>query len=320
MAQPADTRVVVAGGAGFIGSHTVEALLEQGLKVCVLDNLSSGSLDNLPRDSAQLEVVEGDITDPRAVEMTLRGATHCLHLAAQVSVIRSVEDPAHSARQNILGYVNMLQGARNAGVRKFVYASSAAVYGNPESLPLAEQAACSPLSPYGLEKKVDEQYATLFETLHGLPSLGLRYFNVYGPRQDPASPYAGVISRFVDRLSRGQTPTVYGDGGQTRDFVYVKDVARANVAALFSDRTGVCNVATGSTIDLLGLLDALRGVIGTDIAAEHVAGRSDDIRHSCGNAERLKDWLGVEAQWRLAEGLNALVHHGQPRAATSGER
>lgn len=307
MAQGEGMRVVVTGGAGFIGSHTVERLLAEGAEVRVLDNLSSGRLEHLPLSNPGLEFVEGDISDARAVEAALRDATHCLHLAAQVSVVRSVEDPVYSARQNVLGCVSLLHGAANAGVRKFVYASSAAVYGTPETLPLGETATLLPLSPYGLEKQVDEQYAALFQALHGLDSLGLRYFNVYGPRQDPASPYAGVISKFVDRLARHEPPTVFGDGGQTRDFVYVKDVARVNVAALMSDRQGICNVATGAAIDLLGLLDTLRDVLGVDVAAEHAAGRADDIRHSCGDATRLHEWLGIKAEWSLADGLKALV-------------
>ncbi|GAB3682842.1 NAD-dependent epimerase/dehydratase family protein [Salinisphaera aquimarina] len=307
MTQTSGARVLVTGGAGFIGSHTVEALLADGAQVRVLDNLSSGKESNLPLGETSLELIEGDITDRRVVEVAMRDVTHCLHLAAQVSVIRSVEDPVHSASQNILGPVTLLQAAKEQGLEKFVYASSAAVYGDPESLPLAETARLAPLSPYGLEKQVDEQYAALFASLHGVKSLGMRYFNVYGPRQDPASPYAGVISKFVDLLSKNEAPTVFGDGGQTRDFVYVKDVARANVAALFSDHVGVCNVATGATINLLELLDTLRDVLDSDAQAKHVDGRSDDIRHSCGDASRLKSWLGFEPEWTLAAGLQALA-------------
>ena len=315
MAHSERARVVVTGGAGFIGSHTVDALLASGASVCVVDNLSSGKLSSLPSHDA-LEFVEADICDARALEAALTGATHCLHLAAQVSVIRSVEDPVHSARQNILGFVNLLQCAVSQGVKRVVYASSAAVYGTPESLPLAEDAAVEPLSPYGLEKQVDEQYAALFASLHGLSCMGMRFFNVYGPRQDPASPYAGVISKFVDRFAQGQSPVIYGDGGQTRDFVYVEDVARANVAALFSDHGGACNVATGSTIDLLELVDTLRDVMGVNLAPEHVAGRADDIRHSCGDASRLREWFDIKAEWSLADGLAQLVRSASRNANT----
>ncbi len=298
---------LVTGGAGFIGSHSVEQLLEQGCNVRVLDNLSTGRRDNLPLDDPRLEIVEGDIGDPGAVAAAMRGVSHCLHLAAQVSVHESVRDPANSARQNILGCVNVMQAAHQAKIKKLVFASSAAVYGNPKSLPLAEDAVLEPLAPYGLEKLVDEQYAALFRNLHGLPSLGLRYFNVYGPRQDPSSPYAGVISKFMDCLLTNTTPTIHGDGRQTRDFIYVKDVARANVAALQGPRQGLCNVATGHQVDLLELLQVLCDVTGRDMSARHTAGRDDDIRDSLGDSRRLRAWLGIESEWTLAEGLQALV-------------
>lgn len=298
---------LVTGGAGFIGSHSVEQLLEQGAAVRVLDNLSAGRRDNLPLSDPRLELIEADIGDPRALEAAMQGVSHCLHLAAQVSVQDSVRDPANSAKQNILGCVNVMQAATDAGVEKLVFASSAAVYGNPKSLPLAEDAVLEPLAPYGLEKLVNEQYAALFRSLHGLPSLGLRYFNVYGPRQDPRSPYAGVISKFMDCLLTNTTPTIYGDGKQTRDFIYVKDVARANVAALQSRKQGLCNVATGQQINLLELLQVLREVTGSDTPASHAPGRDDDIRDSLGDTRRLRDWLGIVPECTLSQGLRALV-------------
>ncbi len=307
MGNDAQQLALVTGGAGFIGSHSVEQLLEQGFNVRVLDNLSTGRRDNLPLDDPHLEVVEGDIGDADAVAAAMRGVSHCLHLAAQVSVHESVRDPANSARQNIVGCVNVMQAAHEAKVRKLVFASSAAVYGNPKSLPLAEDAVLEPLSPYGLEKLVDEQYAAMFRNLNGLPSLGLRYFNVYGPRQDPSSPYAGVISKFMECLLTNTSPTVYGDGRQTRDFIYVKDVARVNVAALQGPRQGLCNVATGHQVDLLELLQVLRDVTGRDMSARHAAGRDDDIRDSLGDPRRLHAWFGIEPEWTLTEGLRTLV-------------
>lgn len=309
---------LVTGGAGFIGSHSVERLLSQGAKVRVLDNLSAGRRGNLPLENPRLELIEGDIGDPDTARAAMRGVARCLHLAAQVSVQDSVRDPANSARQNILGCVNVMQAAQEAGVEKFVFASSAAVYGNPKSLPLAEDAVLEPLAPYGLEKLVDEQYAALFRSLHGLPSLGLRYFNVYGPRQDPRSPYAGVISKFMDCLLAGTTPTIHGDGRQTRDFIYVKDVARTNVAALQSQKQGLCNVATGQQINLLDLLQVLRQVTESSTAARHTAGRDDDIRDSLGDTRRLQDWLGIEPEWTLSEGLRALVDNTVAESSGSG--
>ncbi|CAM3870017.1 NAD-dependent epimerase/dehydratase family protein [Vreelandella rituensis] len=301
----ASKRVLVTGGAGFIGSHSVEQLLASGYNVCVLDNLSTGKLTNLPHHDG-LTFIKGDVCDLQAVKDAMQGASYCLHLAAQVSVVRSVEDPSSSAQQNILGCINVMQAAHEAGVNKLVYASSAAVYGNPRHLPIAETSTVCPLSPYGLEKWVDEQYAALFHTLYGLPSLGLRYFNVFGPRQDPKSPYAGVISKFFDCLIRKTSPTVFGDGRQTRDFIFVKDVARANIAALTSSHQGVCNVATGNRVDLLALLSLLHGVTGNYLPAVHLPSRDEDIRDSQGDTQRSRAWLDIQPQWTLNEGLKAL--------------
>lgn len=299
-------QVLVTGGAGFIGSHSVECLLAHGFRVRVLDNLSSGRLANLPHDD-RLEFVKGDIRDADCVRSAIQGMSHCLHLAAQVSVNRSVEDPVASAEQNIIGAVTVMQAAAEAGITRLVYASSAAVYGIPTQLPIFEKSSAAPLSPYGLEKWVNEHYADLFENLHGLSSLGLRYFNVYGPRQDPNSPYAGVIARFVDCLLDHRSPTLYGDGRQTRDFVYVGDVARANLAALLGHQQGICNVATGQRTDLLGLLDLLSDLTDCHQRVSRQPPRSEDIRDSWGDTQRLSAWLGIRPEWTLKEGLAALV-------------
>ncbi|OJA06243.1 NAD-dependent epimerase/dehydratase family protein [Halomonas sp. QHL1] len=300
--------ILVTGGAGFIGSHSVELLLENNVNVRVLDNLSSGHLSNLP-SHPQLEVVVGDIRNSDDVHTAMQGMTHCLHLAAQVSVANSVEDPIGSATHNILGALNVMHAAATAKVSKLVYASSAAVYGIPAQLPLLEEADLQPLSPYGLEKWVDERYATLLGSLHGLPSLGLRYFNVYGPRQDPSSPYAGVIARFLDRLMNQQAPTVFGDGLQSRDFIYVGDIASANMAALFSPQCGICNVATGQQIDLLELIDLLGQLTNCHLAPQHLPAKAEDIRYSCGDNQRLSEWLTIEPKWSLKEGLSELINY-----------
>ena len=264
-------KVLVTGGAGFIGSHTVDALLERGIAVRVLDNLSSGFRSNLPDRHALFEFVEGDITDPACVASVFDGVSHCVHLAAQVSVVASVEDPLNSARQNIIGFVNVLEAARRAGVERLVYASSAAVYGEPSEIPLPETAARQQLSPYGLEKQVNEEYADLYRRVRGLSSLGLRFFNVYGPRQDPKSPYAGVIALFVDRISAGVPLTVFGDGKQTRDFVYVADVAEEVVAALQRDSGGACNIGSGRQSTLLDLIETLSQLTGNRCPVEFAA-------------------------------------------------
>lgn len=224
-------RVLVTGGGGFIGSHTVDALLAAGDEVSVLDDFSSGQRANLA-PHAKLRIIAGDIRDPAAVQQAMTGITHVMHLAAQVFVPASIAEPVHSASINVTGFLNVLDAARRVQVKRFVYASSAAVYGIPERLPVDEASLVMPLSPYGLEKAINDRYGALFKDLYGISTLGLRYFNVYGPRQDPRSAYSGVISKFADCARANQPVTVFGDGLQTRDFIYVGDVACANVAAL----------------------------------------------------------------------------------------
>ena len=297
--------VLVTGGAGFIGSHTTKLLLSQGHRVTVLDNFSNGKLENLPEHQG-LRLVVGDITDPAAVAVALKGTDRVLHLAAQVSVVNSVEEPVRSCRDNLLGFVTVLDGARRSGVKRFVYASSAAVYGQPAELPLRESSATAPASPYGLEKLQNDQHAALHRQLHGLSSVGMRYFNVYGPGQDPNSPYSGVISRFVDLLGKGEALSVHGDGLQTRDFVYVGDVAAANLAALDGDVEGVLNIGTGSSCTLLELIDTLGQVAGITPQVKHTAAREGDIRHSAMSPERLRDEVGAMPSMPLLEGLRAL--------------
>jgi UDP-glucose 4-epimerase len=300
-----DAPVLVTGGAGFIGSHSVDHLLAAGRRVRVLDNFSGGKRTNLAAHPA-LEVMQGDIRDPVAVERAVQGVGGVLHLAAQVSVATSVEDPVGSGANNIAGFVNVLDAARRAGVLRFVYASSAAVYGIPQSLPLSEAAPVAPLSPYGLEKSVNDQYAALYRELYGMSTLGLRYFNVYGPRQDPSSPYSGVISVFARRLREGQGLTVNGDGLQTRDFIYVGDVARANAAALASRIDGVCNVATGRSVTLLQLIEALAAVAGATPHVAHGPPRAGDIRDSAADNRRLREQLGIDGYTSLRDGLAEL--------------
>lgn len=300
-------QVLVVGGAGFIGSHSVEALLEAGCRVRVLDNLSTGSARNLPLSHERLELIIGDMQDADTVRQCMSDVQWCLHLAAQVSVASSVEDPHNSARQNILGYINVLKEARDAGVQRLVYASSAAVYGDLQTLPLSEQLTPSPTSPYGLEKRVDELYADLYHRSHGLSALGLRYFNVYGPRQAADSPYSGVITRFIDCMKSGISPVIFGDGRQTRDFISVHDIAAANLAALQSDYIGVCNVATGRRISLLDLVDALASLTEQPFTPRFADSRAGDIRHSCGSPRRLQDQLHFRARRDFREGLAELV-------------
>ena len=298
--------VLVTGGAGFIGSHSVEALIEEGSRVTVLDNLSTGKRANVPVHE-RVELIEGDIRDAATVRRALEGVTHVLHLAAQVSVRASLEDPAHSASHNVAGFLNVVDAARNAGRVRVVYASSAAVYGAPEALPLEEGSPCRPSSPYGLEKWIDDQYAALYRDLYGASLLGMRYFNVYGPRQDPSSPYAGVISRFAACIGSDEPLTVFGDGRQTRDFVYVGDVARANVAALKSSSQGVLNVGTGTSVSLLRLIEALGHCAGRTPQVRFDPPVPGDIRDSAMRPERMREILGFVPATDLLEGLARLL-------------
>ncbi len=300
-------KVLIAGGAGFIGSHTADLLMEEGIPVRVLDNLSSGHRHNLPYQHPLLDFIEGDITDADTVKKAMDGVSHCLHLAAQVSVVASLEDPEFSAQQNIVGYINVLDAAVSRGVGRLVYASSAAIYGEPPELPLKEDVAVKQLSPYGLEKQINEYYADLYHRLYGFSSLGMRFFNVFGPRQDPKSPYAGVIALFVDRITANQSVTVLGDGKQTRDFIYVRDVARANVAALKCNYHGACNVATGRSTSLLDLIEALSDLVGNKAEIKFDEPRTGDIVHSLANPARMIKELGLQAETTLKDGLAELL-------------
>jgi UDP-glucose 4-epimerase len=300
-------RVLITGGAGFIGSHTADLLLSQDVPVRVLDNLSSGNRTNLPDKHPLLEFIEGDITDSHMVDQAMIGVSHCLNLAAQVSVVASLENPEFSAMQNIIGFVNVLVAAQKNKVEKIVYASSAAIYGEPSEIPLPETAIKNQLSPYGLEKQVNEEYADMYQRIYGIKSLGQRFFNVFGPRQDPKSPYAGVIALFVDRISRGEPLTVFGDGQQTRDFIYVGDVARANVAALTSEATGACNIATGQQTTLLDLIAVLSDITGNHCKVSHAEPREGDIQHSLANPTKMNHQLGLKAETNIRQGLINLI-------------
>ncbi len=296
--------ILITGGAGFIGSHTVDLLLESGCQVRVLDNLSSGSRGNLPR-SSRLQLIHGDILDRKTVQIATEGVNHVLHLAAQVSVQKSVDNPIQSCQQNILGFLTILDAAHKVGAR-LVYASSAAVYGEPIELPIKETNPIRPISPYGLEKVTNEQYASLYTRLHGTSQLGLRYFNVYGPRQDPTSPYSGVITKFIHMLLAGRSLTVRGDGLQERDFIHVRDVARANVAALSSDYVGVLNIAGGQAITIRQLTEVMTRILGSAIVLSHTPNIPGDIRRSVAQNGAMIKHLG-KPQVTLAEGLAELM-------------
>lgn len=299
--------ILVTGGAGFIGSHTVDLLLAEGFDVRVFDNFSNGKRENLP-NSPKLEIIKGDITDRDAVEAAMVGVTHVIHLAALISVAESINQPALSCRDNALGFVQVVDCARKAGVQRIVYASSAAVYGLPEKLPITETDKTSPISFYGIDKLYDDLSAELFKKFYGVSLLGMRYFNVYGERQDPRSPYSGVVSKFLDAIASGKSLTLFGDGLQTRDFIHVSDVARANVAAMKNPQvTGVCNIATGQSVTLNELIGKMEALLGRDLVIDRLPPEEGGIRFSGAVAGRLNQELGVVAETPLARGLAQLM-------------
>lgn len=273
----------------------------------VFDNLSTGKLSNLKR-CGDANVVEGDICDMSALKRAIAGATHVIHLAAQVSVQQSISNPIHSQRTNIVGFLNVLEAARENGINRLVYASSAAVYGTPAKLPLDDSTSASPLSPYGLEKYINDQYATLYRTLHGISTMGLRYFNVYGERQDPKSPYSGVISKFLDASLSGEPVSIFGDGTQSRDFIYVKDIARVNLAALCSNVVGTANVATGNSISLNELLDVISQVNGRYVERSYEPAKDGDIKNSSVSIDRLNQLI-TEPMIDIYSGLSKTIEN-----------
>ena len=302
--------VLITGGAGFIGSHTTDALLAQGVSVRVLDNLSNGKHANLNASAltnGRLSFIHGDVRDAAVVDAAVMGVDAVLHLAAQVSVPLSVADPVASSAHNIAGFLNVLDAVRRLKIPRLVYASSAAVYGVPETLPLLETSTVKPLSPYGLEKFINDQYAALYLGLYGVSSVGMRYFNVYGPRQDPKSPYAGVISKFANGLEGAKPLRVFGDGLQTRDFIYVGDVAHANALALQADVAGVLNVGTGSSVTLLALIDAMKEAFDKPAVVCHEPPAIGDIARSATSPARLQRTLGWQSNTSFVQGLRALV-------------
>jgi UDP-glucose 4-epimerase len=299
--------VLITGGAGFIGSHAVEALLAAGESVRVLDDFSTGRRENLAGFAGALEVVEGDVCEPATVAAAMRGCDRVLHLAAIASVARSFDDPATTAAVNLGGTANVLQAARQGGARRVVLASSCAVYGATGELPVAESATPRPGSPYAQSKLDAEDLCRAACAPGGLDAGVLRFFNVYGPRQDPSSDYSGVIAIFMERLSQRRTCTVYGDGRQTRDFVFVADVVAACRAALGGGALGgvPINVGTGVETSLRDVLAALAAASGREPVVEFGAAREGDIRRSCAVCARAAELLGFRATVSFAEGLAA---------------
>jgi nucleoside-diphosphate-sugar epimerase len=310
-------RYLVTGGAGFIGSHLVEELRRRGEQVRVLDDLSTGRRGNVPEG---VELVEGTIADGATVRRAVAGCDYVLHQAAIPSVPRSVKEPLETHRANVDGTLEVLLAARDAGVRRLVFAGSSAVYGNTDVLPKHEGMPPSPLSPYALHKLVGEEYGRQFHTLYGLPAVTTRYFNVFGPRQRAGSPYSGVISLFIEALANRRAPTIHGDGGQTRDFTYVSDVVDGVLACCEApDAPGqVMNVAAGRRVSLLELYEALQKILGTSIEPVFGPSRDGDVRDSQADITRARHILGFEPRVSFEDGLRKTVEWYL--AATPDER
>ena len=303
---------LITGGAGFIGSNLVEYLLKYNAKhVRVLDNLSNGSrsrnIQPFSHDK-RFEFIEGDITDLSACITACEGMDYVLHQAAIGSVPRSIEFPLRTHHSNATGFLNMLEASKSANIKRFVYASSSSVYGDSEQLPKVEENIGNPISPYAVSKLTNELYSHVFHLCYGMELVGLRYFNVFGPRQDPYGAYAAVIPLFAKAMIKGQQPYINGDGSQTRDFTFVENVVQANIKALFSTHpesvNQIVNVGANSRISLIELVDTLNELLGTDIAPIFRAPRAGDIPHSFANVSRAQELFGYEPKFDLKQGLS----------------
>lgn len=298
--------IFITGGAGFIGSHTVDLCVEQGHEVTVYDIRPWGEAVNLHPQKEKIRYIEGDILQYDKLKDAMRGHTHVLHLAALVSVPESIQDPVRFHDTNVTGTLHVFEAAREVGIYKLVYASSAAVYGSETEVPLKEDATLAPLSPYGLHKVMNEEYAELYNNSFGQTFLGLRYFNVFGPRQDPHSPYSGVISIFTEKIRNGEPISIYGDGKATRDFVSVFDVARANLLALLSDASGVCNIGSGEGQTIQEVVTKLERVLDTKARCVFEPERIGDIKHSVSSIAKAQEQIAYQPTLTFTHGLEKM--------------
>jgi nucleoside-diphosphate-sugar epimerase len=301
-----EVSVLVTGGAGFIGSHLVDALLERGAKVRVLDNFLTGRHENLAHCIERIELLEGDIRDLDACRKACDGVAYLFHEAALGSVPRSMKDPATTIAINVSGTANVFSAARDAGVQRIVYASSSSVYGDSVKLPKREGEEGRPLSPYALSKVENERLAELFHRVFRTQIVGLRYFNVFGPRQDPSGPYAAVVPRFFSAIRGGESPVIYGDGLQSRDFTFVKDVVSANLLSLGASEEAAgraYNVAPGSGITITDLAESIRTACGGGPAPVHAPPRAGDILHSCADSSAAAAAFAFRAEVSFESGI-----------------
>lgn len=304
------SKVLVTGGAGFIGSNLAEELIRQGARVVIIDNLVTGFRENLEEIKGDFEFVEGDLNDDEKLKKAIQDVEIIFHEAALPSVPRSVENPQETHQACVNGTFNLLVKAKDAGVKRLIYAASSSAYGNQEVLPKVETMSPEPLSPYAAAKLMGEYYCKVFSNVYNLETFSLRYFNVFGPRQNPSSMYSGVISRFVDALMKGDTPVIFGDGETSRDFTYIDNVVDANVkAAQTAKGIGeVMNVANGERITLKELLEVLKKITGKEtIEADFQPERAGDVKHSQADNTRAKEWLGYEKLVGLEEGLQKTI-------------
>lgn len=312
---------LVTGGAGFIGGHLVERLLADGWSVRVLDDFSSGREANLGAVSGRVDLVRGDVRDEAVVKAAVEGVEVVFHQAAVPSVPRSVAEPLRTNAVNVDGTLLVLECARHAGVRRVVYAASSSAYGDTPELPKVETMPGNPLSPYALQKYAGEVYCRLYTGLYGLETVALRYFNVFGPRQDPTSQYAAVIPLFATACLEGRPARIHGDGGQTRDFTSVFDAVQANVLAADAPKASghVCNVAAGRRTSLLELLAEIQRQTGADVAPVHDPPRAGDVRDSLASLERARELLGYEPRVSLEEGIRLTIAHLETERGSQGE-
>ena len=299
---------LVTGGAGFIGSHLTEELARRGERVRVVDSLVTGKRENLAHIRG-VEFVEGDLAELDTARLAVEGADFVLHQAAIPSVPRSVQDPLTSHRANVDATLNLLIAARDARVKRVVYAGSSSAYGDTSTLPKSETMATAPLSPYALQKLVGEQYCQMFTRLYGLETVTTRYFNVFGPRQDPSSPYSGVISLFISALCEGRQPVIYGDGEQTRDFTYVANVVEGVLRACVTPAANgqIINVAMGMRISLNELFRKMKTIVGASVDPAYAEPRPGDVRHSQADITRAREVLGYEPLVSFEEGLRRTI-------------
>ncbi|MCD6194026.1 MAG: SDR family oxidoreductase [Candidatus Aminicenantes bacterium] len=311
-------RCLVTGGAGFIGSHLVEGLLERGHSVRVVDNFLTGKRENLARVVSKIELVEGDIRDFSLCQEITREIDWVFHQAALPSVPRSVEDPGLSNEINVTGTLNLLIAAREAAVKKFIFASSSSVYGDDQNLPKKEDILGQPLSPYAITKRVGEMYCLVFNQLYGLSTICLRYFNIFGPRQDPHSQYAAVIPNFIQRMIESRPPVIFGDGFQSRDFTYVANVVEANIRAaeVTEVEKRIFNIACGQRITVMELVEWINRILGKDIKPVFDPPRPGDIKHSYADISLAQKYLDYQPKVNFEAGLRATIKWYQQRGVS----